>query len=184
MLQVNHIADSVSIYLCIRTLALRDWTTVHGVGPFYYFRDTPVSDYRYKGRSEEPPVVSIAFGYSGDFQIEIIHQQNAAASCYRDFLASGREGLHHISGFTDRAGYDERYARAVACGLPSMHEGSIGGVRFAYFPTERGPGTPLCEISESEMDGPRQLFDRMQEAAAGWDGTDPVRPLADLVRPD
>ncbi len=157
--------------------ALHEWTAVQGIGPFFYFRDMPVSDYRYRGQAAEPPIVSIAFGYTGDLQIEIIHQQNDAPSLYLDFLASGREGLHHISGFSDRPGFDAVYKRAKAAGLSSIHEGAIGGVRFAYFDTERQPGATTCEISESDMDEPRALFETMRLAAAEWDGIDPLRPL-------
>ena len=158
---------------------LRQWTEIQGIGPFYFFREMPVSDYRYQGRDAEPPIVSIAFGYSGDLQIEIIHQHNSAPSCYLDFLASGREGLHHISGFADRPGFDDVYARAREAGLSAVHEGAIGDVRFAYFDTERAAGGITCEISESDMAEPRALFDRMRQAAFEWDGTDPLRPLAD-----
>lgn len=159
---------------------LRQWTHVQGIGPFFHFRDMEVSDYRYHGEPARPPVVSIAFGYTGDLQIEIIHQQNDAPSCYLDFLASGREGLHHISGFVDRPGYDLRYRQAGAVGLTPIHEGAIGGVRFAYFDTERMTGGTTCEISESDMAEPRAMFDIMREAARDWDGSDPVRPMPGL----
>ena len=154
---------------------LHQWTEVQGIGPFFHFRDMEVSDYRYRGEIARAPVVSIAFGYTGDLQIEIIHQQNDAPSCYLDFLASGREGLHHISGFADRPGYEQRYGEALAAGLSPIHEGSIGGIRFAYFDAERVTGGTTCEISESDMEEARALFDIMREAARDWDGTDPIR---------
>lgn len=156
---------------------LHNWTQVQGIGPFWYFRDMPVQDFRYRGEASEAPVLSIAFGYTGDLQIEIIHQQNDAPSIYRDFIASGREGLQHISGFTDRPGYDRIYGEAVGSGLSVLHEGSIGGTRFAYFDSERMPGGTTCEISESDADGTRELFDGMRIAAARWDGSDPLRLL-------
>jgi len=157
--------------------ALDEWISVRGVGPFYYFRDTPVEDFRYHGQPSEAPVLSIAFSYSGDLQIEIIHQQNDAPSLYRDFLNAGGEGLQHVSGFCDRPEYDARYARAVRSGLSPLHEGAIGGVRFAYFNTQKTPGGVCCEISESGMAEPRALFDGIRETAANWDGSDPLRPL-------
>lgn len=156
---------------------LRDWTQVQGIGPFWYFHDMPVQDFRYRGKESEAPILSIAFGYTGDLQIEIIHQKNDVPSIYRDFLASGREGMHHISGFSDRPGYDSIYADAVASGLSVLHEGAIGGTRFAYFDSERSAGAITCEISESDMTGPREIFENMRLAAACWDGSDPLRPL-------
>lgn len=157
---------------------LRHWTQVQGIGPFFYFTDTPVEDYRYRGEEAEPPLLSIAFAYSGDLQIEIICQQNSAPSCYLDFLSTGREGLQHISSFQDRAGFEERLDKARRSGLSPINEGAIGGVRFAYFDTHTIPGATVCEISESDMDEPRALFDDMRHQATTWDGTNPLRRLS------
>jgi hypothetical protein len=157
---------------------LEHWTRVQGVGPFYCFRATPVAAYRYRGAPAEAPVLSIALGYSGALQIEIIHQHNAVPSIYRDFLQSGREGLHHISSFTDGPGFVQTVSAATAAGRVALCEGSIGGVRFAYFDTDVGAGTTTCEVSESDMDGPRQIFAMIRAAADNWDGAAPVRPLA------
>src|SRR4030095_13293249 len=72
--------------------SLHHWTTVLGVGPFFYFERAPITEFTYRGQSS-PIDVSIALGNSGDLQIELIQQRNDAPSMYRDFLAAGREGL-------------------------------------------------------------------------------------------
>ena len=156
---------------------LEHWVKVQGVGPFYYFCDTPVSDYRYHGKPTEAPVLSIAFAYSGNMQIEIIHQQNTAPSIYQDFILAGKEGLHHVSGFADRQGFEQICNRAKHAGLTETCAGNIGGTRFSYFDTDRVPGATICEISESDMDGPRQIFADIQNASINWDGNDPFRLL-------
>ncbi|GGD80429.1 VOC family protein [Croceicoccus mobilis] len=156
---------------------LRHWTEVQGIGPFFYFTDTPVEGFRLRGVKSEPPVLSIAFGYSGDLQIEIIHQHNAAPSMYREFLVSGREGLNHVSAFHDTAGYDAVYAQTIARHGAAWQEGAIGGVRFAYFETESTPGATICEISESGNPETAAIFAAMRDAARDWDGSDPIRPL-------
>ena len=158
--------------------ALRDWTEVQGIGPFYFFRDMPIADFRFRGVAAEPPIVSIAFGYTGDTQIEIIHQQNDVPSLYREFIDAGRNGLQHISGFCDsREAFDARRDAALAAGISPAQEGAIGGVRFCYFDTERTSGGVACEISESDMEGPRELFAGIRAEAAIWDGSNPLRPL-------
>lgn len=175
----RHFGPTRQLGLVVRDFdaTLKAWTEVHGAGPFFIFRDTPVQDYLYRGQVSEAPVLSIAFGYSGDLQIEIIHQQNDAPSIYTEFLASGREGLHHVSSFLDVQAYDAVYAGALERGLTSVHQGSIGGVRFAYFDSEDTPGATVQEISESGIAEVAALYQTLQDASSAWDGTDPVRPL-------
>lgn len=165
--------------LVVRDLdsALADWTERLGIGPFFVFREKTVENYRYRGKSAQAPVLSLAFGYSGNLQIELIQQHNSAPSGYLDFLASGREGVQHISSFEDRLGYDAVHARAIASGMDPLHEGAIATLRFAYFDSHGGPGSIICEVSEAGMDGPRQLYEEMRIAAQNWDGTDPVRTV-------
>ena len=79
--------------------ALRHWTEVLGVGPFWYFEQAPVEDFRYRGEPSDV-VVSIGLAQSGPLQIELIQQRNDAPSMYRDFLAAGHEGLQHIAYWT------------------------------------------------------------------------------------
>lgn len=157
--------------------AIVHWTNVQGVGPFFHFREVTVEDYRYRGRPGPAPVVSIAFGYSGDLQVEIIHQHNAVPSCYTDFLASGREGVHHVSSFLDRQGFEQAHARMRKAGSPELHAGSIGGIRFAYFDTDVAVGVCVCEISESGEPAVRAVFDQFRLASQDWQGSKPLRPV-------
>jgi len=158
--------------------ALHYWTSVQGVGPFFCIRNTRVDGYLYHGREAASPLISLAFGYSGDLQIEVISQHDATPSCYVDFLNSGRRGAHHVCGFCDTSvEYDARYAKALKAGIDAIHEGSMGGVRFAYFDTETEPGAVISEISEAGMSGPRALFERMRVASERWDGAHPIRSI-------
>lgn len=157
--------------------AIAHWTGVHGVGPFFHFRNVAVDDYRYRGQPGPAPVVSIAFGYSGDVQVEIIAQHNDAPSCYREFLDSGRQGIHHVSSFLDTTGFDAAHAAMLANGNAELHAGAIGGIRFAYFDTDTAPGACVCEISESGQAEVKALFDSFREAAREWDGSEPLRPM-------
>lgn len=158
--------------------ALRHWAQVHGVGPFYCIRQAPVDNYRYMGREAPTPIVSLAFGYQGDLQIEVVAQHNDAPSCYLDFLGSGREGAHHVCGWAaNSTEYDERYARANAAGLSAVHEGAMGGIRFSYFDSHNAPGGMYTELSEGGMAGAIDMFERMRLAARDWDGRDPIRSI-------
>ena len=73
--------------------------------------------------------------------------------------------------------YQGLYDKALSLGFVVGHEGCIGGEqgRFAYFDTEWEQGT-VIEISD--VSGPKgPFFKHVREAAAEWDGSDPIRKL-------
>jgi hypothetical protein len=153
--------------------ALAHWTTVLGVGPFFYFERVPIEDFRYRGEPS-PVEVSIALANWGDLQVELIEQRNDAPSMYRDFLASGQEGLQHVACWYDSL--DEPLAEATRRGLAVGQSGCIGERgRFAYLETESHAGTvvELSEISGSKG----RFFEHVRTSAASWNGDDPVRPV-------
>ena len=153
--------------------ALRHWTEVLGVGPFFYFERVPIVDFRYRGEPQEL-AVSIALANSGPLQIELIQQRNEAPSMYRDFLARGCEGLQHVAYWTEQ--FDADLARLGREGFRVGQSGCIGeNGRFVYFDTEQHPGT-VVELSE--INGPKgRFFRHIAEVAAAWDGSEPVRRM-------
>jgi hypothetical protein len=151
--------------------AMRHWSDVLGVGPFFYFERVPIEDFRYRGEAS-PLEVSIALANSGPLQIELIQQRNGAPSMYRDFLDAGREGLQHVAYWTEQ--FDGDLERLHAEGFRVGQSGRIGeGGRFVYFETGAHPGT-VVELSE--VSGPKgRFFAHVAEQALVWDGSDPVR---------
>ena len=158
--------------------AMRHWSEVLGVGPWFYFERVPIEDFRYRG-DPSPLEVSIALANAGALQIELIQQRNEAPSMYRDFLAAGREGLQHIAFWTER--FDEDLARLRALGHEIGQSGTIGASgRFVYLLTEAHPGT-VVELSE--VSGPKgRFFAHIAEQARSWDGCEPIRPMAPATR--
>jgi hypothetical protein len=151
--------------------AMDHWIKVMGVGPWYYIDRVKTDYFRHRGR-DSGIEMSIALANSGNLQIELIQQRNDAPSMYREFLAAGREGLQHMSFWT--TDYQALYDRALTLGYKVGHEGQIGGEkRFAYFDTEIHPGT-VIEISDISG-GKGRFFERIRQAAADWDGADPIR---------
>ena len=159
---------------------LKYWTETLGVGPFFVASRLVPEDFRYRGRPSAPPCITIALAYSADLQVEIIEQHDSAPSGYLDFLASGREGFHHVSSWYKRGEYDRARERLVSSGVDVLHEGRIAGanVRFAYFATDITPGGLVYEMADM-LDEP--IASRMRPllaAAEGWDGANPVRDMA------
>lgn len=154
--------------------ALKHWTEVLGVGPFYYIEHVEMDSFTFRGKRSEIDV-SIALGNSGDLQIELICQRNDAASTYLEFLDTHGPGMQHMSHWTHA--YQDLYDRMIARGMTISQEGQIGGPqgRFAYFDTETHGGTVL-ELSD--ISGPKgEFFEHIRRAADGWDGANPVRPI-------
>jgi hypothetical protein len=153
--------------------AMRHWSEVLGVGPWFYFERVPMEEFRYRGEPSSLEV-SIALANSGALQIELIQPRNDAPSMYRDFLAAGREGLQHLAYWTEC--FDEDLARLQALGHEVGQSGQIGADgRFVYLLTEAHPGTV---IEVSEISGPKgRFFAHIAAAAAHWDGADPIRRM-------
>ena len=150
--------------------AMRHWTEKLGVGPFFYVKVAPIESFHYMGKPSGCRC-AIALANSGDLQIELIEQLNDEPSMYRDFLAAGREGLQHVAYWTEKM--DEDLARIAALGYEVGQSGTVGeNGRFVYYTTEAHPGT-VVELSEiSGRKG--QLFRAIRDAAASWDGTNPI----------
>jgi catechol 2,3-dioxygenase-like lactoylglutathione lyase family enzyme len=168
--QIGHVVRDVNS-------AMRYWTEVLGIGPFYVIAEQEISNFHYRGRPSPSPVITMAFAQSGEVQIELIQQHNDAPTAYREFLSAGREGVQHISPwFDDPHAYDRARAAMIARGMTLVHETvhDDGFPRFVYFETGT-PEAPLLELSEALLPSARIVPDTVAAASVGWDGSDPVR---------
>lgn len=160
--------------VCDVRAAMDHWITVIGVGPWFYFDRVKVDYFRHRGQDSDV-AMSIALANSGDLQIELIQQRNAAPSMYREFLEAGHEGLQHVAYWTKD--YQALYDRTLALGYTVGQECQIGGAqgRFAYFDTQRHPGTV---IELSDISGPKGVFfEHVRQSSIDWDGSHPIREM-------
>ncbi|MFC5991099.1 VOC family protein [Limoniibacter endophyticus] len=169
--QAGYVVDDIEA-------AMRHWSDVLGVGPFFYNERVPIRNYRYNGERFEPHN-SVALANSGDLQIELIQTRNDVPSMYRDFRLAGHTGLQHVAYWTET--YDEDLARLKGEGFVEVMAGEVGvNGRFVYFDTHFHPGTV---IELSEVKGPKgKMFDLIRKASEDWNGSDPVRPFPDLSK--
>jgi len=152
--------------------AMKHWTQVLGIGPFFYMPHLEAETFVYRGKPSGVDM-SIALANSGDLQIELIQQHNDEPSLYKDFLDAGREGLQHVSSWV--ADIQPEIDRLTAAGHVIAQEGTLaGGIRFVYFDTEQHPGT-VFEMSN--LAGELAALPQMvADAARDWDGSDPFFP--------
>ena len=151
--------------------AMRHWTGLMGVGPWFYREKVPLETFTYGG---EPSglEMSIALGYDGDMQFELIQQRNDAPSVYRDFLEAFGEGQQHLGFRVDDL--DAAVEKGMALGYAVTQEGFVANSGpFAYMGAGGHPGVMIELLPMPEVR--RRNWEIIKGWARGWDGSDPVR---------
>lgn len=151
--------------------ALKYWTEVLKVGPFFLFEHCPLENQRYRGAPGNADV-TLALGNSGDLQVELIFQHNDAGSVYKEFLDAGRQGVHHFGMMP--VDYKQTYQQYLDLGHEPAFECTVGGSDLVYFDTVDTVGH-FIELWDND-DVFKDLFMLVEDAAKGWDGKDPIRP--------
>lgn len=151
--------------------AIASWLEL-GVGPWYVLRGI-LQRMLYRG---EPRAVtlSLALANTGDLQVELIHQDDDTPSIFTEFLAANGPGFHQLAWWPDD--FESTMQAVQAAGWPVVWSGGEdSGVRYAYFEPPGGQAT-IIEIMEL-TDAFAGMAKLVRDAADGWDGTDPIRPL-------
>ena len=106
---------------------------------------------------------SSAYGQWDTIMLELVtvHQPSALACT----------GLHHMALFV--APHDQAASELAAAGFPEVLRARAGETRFSFHDarTELGHLIEIYEPTESL----RRFYAMVAEAAAGWDGRDPIR---------
>ncbi|ABD26305.1 conserved hypothetical protein [Novosphingobium aromaticivorans DSM 12444] len=143
-------------------------------GPFFLLDHFLGPDQFYRGAPSTADV-TIAMGFAGHMQIELIQPLDGNPSVYRETVEKRGYGFHHfgiacedveaaLRDYLSR-GYELAFKAAVPTG------GSV-----AYLEGGNGAAPGFLELIPATpgMDG---HFTRMWQASLDWDGSDPVRPF-------
>jgi len=116
----------------------------------------------------------VAWSNSGELQIELIQQRDDKPSIFTEFLQAHGPGYHQLAYWT--MDFEDTMREVEKAGWEVVWSGGEGfGVRFAYVEPPNAPAA-VIEISElTEATAANAMF--MHDAAAEWDGSDPVRNL-------
>ncbi|WP_082950908.1 VOC family protein [Mycobacterium sp. 1164985.4] len=110
-------------------------------------------------------------------QLELIQQQSEAPSVFTEFLDIHGEGFHQFAYWaTD---FDATMRAVAEAGWPVVWSGGEDvGTRFAYVepPAGRAQVAQIIEIMEL-TDITSGMASFVRDAAANWDGSDPIRAL-------
>lgn len=153
--------------------AIAEWAEKRGAGPFFLFEHFSFIDPDYRGDAIAPDV-SLALGYSGDLNIELIQQHDQTPSVYREKIDQTGYGLHHFARLT--SDIDHSIAESEVQGAPCVFTAKFEpNTRLAYCDARATLGcfTEFIEFNEA-VEG---LLTHMHEAAQNWDGKDAVHPL-------
>lgn len=147
--------------------AIAFWVRIMGVGPFRVIPHIRYVECSYLGGPSEVDL-SIALAYRDGIQIELMQIHSTAASVFtRDVPAEG--GFHHVGIPTQDIARDE--ATLIGAGLTRLQRNvSSTGVETVFFGGK--PGLGIVELIRTVDGG--AASERLVQAAAGWDGIEPV----------
>jgi hypothetical protein len=151
--------------------AMQSWIDL-GVGPWFVIRGLPIRA-RYRGDPCET-TLTLALSNSGEMQLELIQQADDTPSIFTEFLKTHGPGYHQLAYWADN--FEATMKAIETAGWPVVWSGGEGfGVRFAYVEPPNSPAT-IVEISElTEAQAASARF--IRDAAATWDGSDPIREM-------
>ena len=154
-------------------VAMRHWTEVCGVGPFFVLEKAPMENLLHRGKPIQLDC-RVGIAQAGRTQIELIQQRCDSPSIYRDLVPKGQIAFHHMATFC--SDYDRELAHYQSLGHPLGMTGTFGDMRFAYVDTSAA----LNCVMELLEDKPyvRDFFSMIAAAAVNWDGKHPVRPAS------
>lgn len=143
-----------------------------GIGPWFVYENM-ISSYHSKGNLIELEL-TMAFGNSGDLQIELIQQMSPQESIYTEFLKAHPQAdrPHHYAAWPEN--FEDVRNRAFALGYVVLRDSVSPRGQMAYFHHPDQPAF-ICEVTELTP-ARKHVYASVATAAKGWDGTDPVRP--------
>ncbi|MGE4651206.1 MAG: VOC family protein [Myxococcota bacterium] len=152
-----------------------------GIGPFFLMAPRPLVSYY--GEQRNDVVISGAFSFCGDQQIELLCQDNDAPSVYRDFLRqSPGGGLHHVAMWADDVwakledvNTPDRRFEVVQQNVLGPDPERRNEIYLAPVGSADSPSLTIQIMEPTEET--LNFFAFMKEAAEGWDGSEPIREM-------
>jgi len=157
--------------------AMQQWIETFEVMPFIFI-PTNSGNRTFKYRGQDTKVrLSVAWSYYGDTQIELIQQLNTEPSPYLEFLAQGREGLHHMCFWSER--YDEAFAKLERAGYSPVYRIGMGLARETVYFQDSGAFGAVIELSLLTPQK-KAFYSAMASFVRNWDGKEAIKRVASL----
>ncbi len=170
--QIHHLAYVVDAI----EPAVRRLNEQFGAGPFFYLEDVPVEDVSSRGEPAEF-VHGAAFGVCNGRPTELIQVARLEPERVSERFRGNGDGtprLQHVGYAVPSETRETVLAELTARGLPEYLSSRLGDVESSLHDAGAAFGHDIELHADSE--GLRGFFSMVREAAAGWDGSDPLRP--------
>lgn len=143
-----------------------------GAGPFYAMEHIVFDEVTYRG---EPAVYdhSSAFGQWGPILVELTEVHDAEPAGLANALVKPGGGVGHVGWLADSLESD--VARLQASGLGPFHTGRTGPASAVWLDGGEVFGHPVEVLQR--RDELLRFYQMVREAATGWDGSEPYRPM-------
>jgi hypothetical protein len=145
-----------------------------GAGPFFLIERVPLENVRSRGKPAEF-VHNSAFGACGAGAIELMEPVSLAPERVEERFSGSRPRIHHVAYVVPptevadlRRSLDER-------GLSQYLSSQLGEVETTLHNASAVLGHDI-EI-HADNEGLRDFFEMVRGGAAGWDGSEPLRPV-------
>ncbi len=144
-----------------------------GAGPFFLAERIELAWGEHRGRAQKFLHTS-AYGQWGNVMMELVQQDEEGPSPFRDMYALGEEGIHHVAMMVDSLAGAYQETQRLGYDIAAKAE-TLTGTEFAFVDAvaDMGHMVEIYERSEA-LEG---FYAMVRQAAAGWDGSDPVRRL-------
>ncbi len=144
-----------------------------GAGPFFLAERIELAWGEHRGRAQKFLHTS-AYGQWGNVMMELVQQDEEGPSPFRDMYAPGEEGIHHVAMMVDSLAGAYQETQRLGYDIAAKAE-TLTGTEFAFVDAvaDMGHMVEIYERSEA-LEG---FYAMVRQAAAGWDGSDPVRRL-------
>lgn len=151
--------------------AVEFWVRDLKAGPFFLIPQWRGEHPVYRG-GPSTAAVTIAMGFAGHMQIELIQPEDDNPSVYKELIDRSGYGFHHFGLASEDI--DGDIARMEEDGYALAFRAGVGsGGEVAYL--DGGPGRPgMLELIEATP-GMDRGFTAMWQASLDWDGSDPLR---------
>jgi methylmalonyl-CoA/ethylmalonyl-CoA epimerase len=146
-----------------------------GAGPFFLVENVPLENVLSHGEPAEL-VHNSAFGCCGRGAIELMEIISAAPERVEERFSARRPAIHHVAYVVSPAEVPDVRKSLDQRGLPQYLSAELGETHNTFHDASASLGHDI-EIHD-DVPGLRDFFEMVRGAAEGWDGSDPLRPVA------
>jgi catechol 2,3-dioxygenase-like lactoylglutathione lyase family enzyme len=172
---IRHPIRQVAYFVEDAVRAAREHAALFGSGPYFVAEHIPLRKVLHRGREASLDHTS-AYGQWGEVMIEFVQQNNPGPSAFHDLYPEGsrRFGFHHVALIVDSL-LEARREFAGAGLHEALYAEMNDGFAFVMIDDIARHGH-MVELYEG-VPALTGFYSMVQDAARGFDGTDPIRPI-------